>query len=70
MDRKKSKGKGGAGSIAKQFLAEDADIGFTKDKYETQNERLRRMGDKKKRLKGALKVNKRSRAIQKSKGKK
>jgi hypothetical protein len=39
------------GSIAEQFLKDDEARGFSKRKYEGINEKLRRMGDKKKRMK-------------------
>ena len=39
------------GSIAQQFLMDDQAAGFSKRKYETLNDKRRRMGDKKKQLK-------------------
>lgn len=39
------------GSLAQQFLRDDEAKGFSKRKYEQTNERLRRMGEKKRRLK-------------------
>ena len=39
------------GSLAQQFLKDDEARGFSKRKYESVNSKLRRMGDKKKRLK-------------------
>jgi len=39
------------GSLAEQFLRDDEAKAFSKRKYEKINERLRRMGDKKKKLK-------------------
>lgn len=42
------------GTIAEQFLADDEANGFSKRKYESLNDRRRRMGDKRK----SFKVNK------------
>lgn len=39
------------GSIAQQFLRDDEDRQFSKRKFESVNEKLRRMGEKKRRLK-------------------
>ena len=63
IDRHKSKGKGGAGSIARQFLMDDDATGFSKRKYEEANSRLRRMGEKRSHMKAA----RRSKGIKKSK---
>ena len=45
MTKKEAKG-----GIAQQFLKDDEARGFSKRKYEGVNERLRRMGEKKRRL--------------------
>jgi len=65
------------GSIAQQFLRDDAKGMFSKRKYEKVNDRLRRMGTKKRQLrvmknaaKKKAKIEKKSKAIQKKKGKK
>ena len=39
------------GTIAEQFLADDEAQGFSKKKYETLNQKRRRMGEKKKAIK-------------------
>ena len=67
LDRRKVT-KAGAGSIARQFLEDDEAAGFSKRKYEGANERLRRMGEKKKALKTKLKLNKASKGIKKGGG--
>ena len=46
LTKKQSKG-----SIAQQFLKDDEAHAFSKRKYEKTNEKLRRMGEKKKKLK-------------------
>ena len=48
------------GSLAQQFLKDDEARGFSKRKYESVNSKLRRMGDKKKRLKINKEKHKRS----------
>ncbi|CDW73524.1 UNKNOWN [Stylonychia lemnae] len=54
------------GSIAEQFLKEDSEKMFSKKKYEKVNDRLRRMGEKKRKLK----INKqRQKFANKAKGK-
>ena len=51
LDKDRLTKKQRKGTIAQQFLQDDASSGFSKRKYESLNEKKRRMGEKKKSIK-------------------